>query len=631
MPENQFAHAQSTVDEQIARVNSMLQEYRQALAAALDALSRIDVDDVAAPPTINAPTLPDLSFDLAALPEGELELGALTDVPVFDGVDDLLRKIDALNFDMDAIPDAPASPIITIPDAPADETVDMPTRPDVDFSVDLPAPPTTTMPELGDMREIQIPDFVFPDLPTFNGTPPTADFDVPDAIVFDWTEPVYASELMDELTAQVRAMLAGGTGIPPAVEAALFARAHERAARETQRAVSDAFADWAARGFEMPPGMLVKQVNVARELAQAQAAELNRDILIEAAKWEIENLRFAVQQGIALEQLTMNLFENSAKRLFEAAKFHAESRISLLNAQVAVFNARNEGFRLTVEVYKATLDGALAKLQAFKTAVDAQAVIGQINAQTVEVYKARLSAVAQNVEVFKALMEGVKIRVDAERAKLDGYKTDVQAAAEKLNAIKNRFDAYESRMKGEMSKAQVFEAQTRAYAETVRAIAAKTDVQRTVAQVAADAARIKLSAYEAEIHGVNLRNDSVFKKLSAQADVLKTRLAAWEAMARANTTESETKARFIDMGTRTHLAYAETKMKEYEAKLQRAVQEAQIALEAAKAMGQYSTQVVAGAMSAINISAGTSASANSTVNNSTSNTTGTHTNYNYNY
>ena len=75
MPENQFAHAQNTVDEQIARVNSMLQEYRQALAAALDALSRIDVDDVAAPPTINAPTLPELSFDLAALPDGELEKG----------------------------------------------------------------------------------------------------------------------------------------------------------------------------------------------------------------------------------------------------------------------------------------------------------------------------------------------------------------------------------------------------------------------------------------------------------------------------------------------------------------------------------------------------------------------------
>src|SRR5690606_31355437 len=122
-----------------------------------------------------------------------------------------------------------------------------------------------------------------------------------------------------------------------------------------------------------------------------------------------------------------------------------------------------------------------------------------------------------------------------------------QAAAEKLQAMKNRFDAYESRLKGETAKAGVFEAQTSAYAETVRAIAAKTDAQRASAQIAADAARIKLSAYEAELRGIDQRNDATFKKLSTQADVLRTRLSAWEAMARANIAENETKVRYIDM------------------------------------------------------------------------------------
>lgn len=631
MSEDVFNHAQGTVDTQIARVNSLLQEYRQALAAALEALARISVDDVNAPDSLSRPTLPDLSFDLPEVPDAALDMGALKDIPVFEGVADLLARLDALNLDLDQLPAAPTSPIINIPDAPVEDTVDMPTRPNVDFNVDLPAAPALSTPELGDMLPIKLPAFEFPDLPGFNGTPPVADFDVPDAVPFNWTEPTYASELLDELVAKVREWMRGGTGLPPAVEDALFNRARERQAEETERAVADAFADWAARGFEMPPGMLVKQANIARELGQAKAAELNRDIMIEAAKWEIENLRFAVQQGIALEQLTTNLFENAVKRMFEAARFHVESRISLLNAQIAVFNARNEGFRLSVDVYKAQMEAALSKLQAYKTAVDAQAVIGQINQQTVEVFKARLQAVAQNVELYKALMDGAKLKVETERMKLDAYKTDVQAASEKLQAIKNRFDAYESRMKGEMSKANVFEAQTRAYAETVKAIVSKTDAQRAAAQIAADAARIKLAAYEAEVKGVDTHNEAVFKKLSAQADVLKTRLSAWEAMARANTTESETKARYIDMGLRTHMAYVETKLKEYEAKLGRAVQEAQISLEAAKAMGQYSTQVVAGAMSAINISAGTSASGSVHYNHSESKSESTSTNHNYNY
>ena len=57
------------------------------------------------------------------------------------------------------------------------------------------------------------------------------------------------------------------------------------------------------------------------------------------------------------------------------------------------------------------------------------------------------------------------------------------------------------------------------------------------------------------------------------------------------------------MVTRTNIAFSEMQLKEYEAKMQRAIQTAQLALEAAKAMGQYSAQLAAGAMSAMHVSA----------------------------
>src|SRR5690606_8254268 len=123
-------------------------------------------------------------------------------------------------------------------------------------------------------------------------------------VFINWAEPKYESELLDDLMLQVRSMMAGGTGLPAAVEDALFSRARERLSAETQRAVQEAFDTWAGRGFSMPPGMLTKAVSVAQEEGRLKAAELNRDILVEAAKWEIENIRFAVQQGMALEQLT---------------------------------------------------------------------------------------------------------------------------------------------------------------------------------------------------------------------------------------------------------------------------------------------------------------------------------------
>lgn len=630
-PANVYEHAQQTVNDQREIINGMGEQYRRYLEQALNELKDIRLPEVAEPPVITPPDTPELTLQLDPIPSDPLEIGTLLDVPEFAGIDKLLEHIEELDLSLGDLPPPPEAPVIQIPDAPTEDAVEVPDRPNIDTSVDLPAPPSAALPEMEELLAIQLPEFEFPDLPAFNGAPPSLDFSVPDSVMVNWSEPTYSSQVMDDLVAEVRRMMAGGTGLPPAVEQALFARARERVSADVERAVQDSFADWAARGFDMPPGMLVKQVSVAREQGQQRTAELNRDVMIEAAKWEIDNLRFAVQQGLALEGLTSNLFENTVKRLYESARFHAESQISLLNAKVAVFNARNEAFRSTVDVYKTQLEGALAKLQAYKTAVDAQAVIGQINAQRVEVFKARLQAVLSDVEIFKALMDGAKLKSEVVKVQLDGYRADVQVYAERLQAQKNRFDAYESRLKGENAKAGIFEAQTRAYAETMRAITAKTDAQRATAQIATEAARIQLSAYEANLRGVDQRNQVTFRRLEADADVLKTRLSAWDSKARAQQSESELRARHLESNLRVQLAYAETKLKEYQSRLERSMNEAQIALESAKALGQYSAQLAAGAMSAVNIGASVSASGSVGESYSRSKSESTSTSHSYNY
>ena len=86
-------------------------------------------------------------------------------------------------------------------------------------------------------------------------------------------------------------------------------------------------------------------------------------------------------------------------------------------------------------------------------------------------------------------------------------------------------------------------------------------------------------------------------------------------------------SRFADMNTRTNIAYAEMQISEYQAKMQNAIQKAQIALESAKALGQYTAQLAAGALSAVHVSAGMSASGS--VSSSESKSTSTSHNYSY--
>lgn len=707
----------------------------------------LNLPDVPQRPSINtsiaipsAPTLSEPQLDgLSAMPAGYTpQVPVMPDKPL-------------INFDVPTPADPAAStatmgglrvvPEITLPVMPG-----APKRPEIDMAVPLPADPVYDLPQLRALKDI--PDFEFPLLPDFDGRPPNTDLVEPNVFV-NWSEPVYESELMDDLVAWVRRYMQGGTGLPPHVEDALFARSRDRITAETRRAVQEAVSTFAARGFSMPPGMLAKQVNVVREQGRNQAAEANRDIRIEATKLEIENIRFAVERGIAIEQLLQNMYENSTKRVYEVARFTAEAQITLFNARISLANTQIQGFsalrdmfrlkldralavlevwktraqaaqthnqnaveifkaeyiavQQAVETYKGLMDGARlrvgvieAKLNAYrtdvqayseqvgaeKTKVDAQDVRARSvatanqneievfkahlagsqqdlerfkalwegartrtaliqarlesyrtdvqahgeavaaeklmvdandsltrsvlasNQNAVEIYKARYAGVQHQVDLFKALMDGAKTEASVVESQFNAYRSDVQAYAERVSAEKSKFDVYESQTKGELAKANVFDVQSRSYASTVQALANKADVKVKGKQLMLEAARTRLSQFQTSSEIWRTQVDAELRRSANEVQVFQAQSEAWRAGAMVDVAHAETLSRYADMQTRTNLSYAEMQITEYNAKMQHAIQQAQLAVEAAKAMGQYSAQLVAGAMSAINVSAG---------------------------
>ena len=615
-----------------SKINSLdltAARYAATLSASLAAMGDIKVADVTPPQLLNAPATPVPVMNLGAEPTFDPGTLKSPEQPKAADISALLASLDV--GDMDELPDAPSMIALNLPNAPSMRQVPAPVRPNIDTTVELPQVPTITMPDMEAMEQIAIPAFEFPQLPDFDGVPPNASAITVPNVFINWAEPTYKSEVLDDLVALVKTMMAGGTGLPAAVEDALFSRARERDSNETARAVQEAVDTWAGRNFSMPPGMLAKQVNVAREQGRLKAAETNRDILIEAAKWEIENIRFAVQQGMALEQLTANIFENAAKRLFEVAKFQAESQINVFNAQIGLFNAQNGAFQTLAQVYRTRLDGAIAKLTAFKTAVEALAAVGQINQQRVEVFKAKLNAVQASVDVFKAMMQGAQVRAETIKNQFDAYRADVQAFTEEIGAEKVKFDAYDSQVKGETAKAGMLDSQARAYASTIQGLSAKADIKVKGSQLRLDAARVNIQKYLADVDGYKAGLDASLKEVQYGTAVYQARIEGWKAKASANVAASEVQSRFADMNTRTNIAYSQMQISQYQANVQKAVQQAQIALEAAKAMGQYSAQLAAGAMSAMHVSASVSGSGSQSDSWNQSNSTSTSTSHNYSY
>lgn len=626
-PDGVMGAAITTVVEQMDKLDLVSEKYRQQLTTSLAGIQDIAIAQVEAPQRMPMPETPVPNIDLSDAPKFTAVPLAKPVMPGFQNIEHLLTELD---LDDLVMPDAPVMPTIELPNAPGVANIQVPIRPEINTDIQIPDAPVLDMPEMDELKQIEIPVFEFPELPDFDGVPPSiSEITVPNVFI-DWKEPEYKSEVLDELSHYIKkGIVEGGIGLPAPIEDALFNRARTRESRETSRAVQEAMNDWSTRNFSMPPGMLVKQVATIREQGQLRAGELNRDILIEATKMEIEQIRFLVQQGMSLEQITTNIFNNVTNRLFEIARFNAESQISVFNAQIAFFNAQNEAFGILTGLYKTKLDGAIAKLTAYKTAVDAQVAVGQINEQYVQVYRAKMDAVLSNVEVYKALVQGASVRSDVIKSQFDAFRADVQAYSEQINAEKVKVDAYEAQIRGETSKAGLFDAQARAYASTIQGVQAKANVKGQQIQLKMEAARVWIGKYQADLEAYKAELQANLSEVQQNTAAFGAEVEAWRATAGMEVSQAEMQSRYADMNTRTNIAYAEMQLKEYETKMQKAIQEANIALESAKAMGQYTAQLAAGAMSAAHVSASISGSGSSSTSRSTSDSKSESHNYNY--
>jgi hypothetical protein len=95
-------------------------------------------------------------------------------------------------------------------------------------------------------------------------------------------------------------ILYGGTGIPAAIEAQIYQRARARDSEESAKLREAAVTQFAGRGFTLPAGVLTGRVLEIEQDASNKASSFNRDVAIKQAEIEIENIKFAVAEGVKI-------------------------------------------------------------------------------------------------------------------------------------------------------------------------------------------------------------------------------------------------------------------------------------------------------------------------------------------
>ena len=499
-----------------------------AATSAVDGFQQALSSSIYAPPTISvrweslrAPNLPAIP-DLPELPEIRLELPhgmptALNDTVVNVPIDDFTVEMPALNFKQ--------APELTIGQAPA-------------------------LPQVRDVAVPDAPDVVLPDAPQFLQLTTHSFAGV--NLHEDWLEKLdnipelsilqpapfayapgarYASQLMDNLKAQLNARIHGGTGLAPAVEQAIWGRARDR---ETQIALAreqEVLRGAEALGFPLPSGVLAGQLADARREYHDKLSGLSRDIAIKQADMEQQNLKDTIQTALQLETALLDDAHRLETLALSAAKTAADSAIDAHSAALEHFKALLAGYQAYASAYDTVVKAELTKIEVFKALLQAEQTKADINKSLVERFKAEIEGAMAAVEIYKARVGAAKTLVELEGTRIQAGAEQVRAFVATVNAETAKAEMYKASVSAEATKVEAFSAYTRAYSSKVGAQAEKARVEVTKLQAKVSAKTLEWDGWKARLSAETAKVEAAARTSSVMLDGYRIGAHAAEAQA----------------------------------------------------------------------------------------------------
>ncbi|HEY4804379.1 MAG TPA: hypothetical protein VIH96_17335 [Paraburkholderia sp.] len=478
----------------------------------------------------------------------------------------------------------------------------LPTAPEISTDFTIPNAPVAAYGDLPPLAPVALPSFTPPVLPLFDEPAPTFTGTPPDPFL-DWTEPVYTSALGTAVIGVMQTMLAGGTGLAPDVERAIWERARMREDQIGLKAVREAADEFAARGFTLPPGMLQGAILAALDENNKKISSLSRDVAIKQAELEQGNRQFAVKSAIEYEGLMVNVFLAVTNRNFEIAKFSVEASIQVYNARIAGFNVEQQIYAQRIERFKTMLQAALAQIEAYKATVDAQRLVSEVNKSVIESYVAKVNAFNVQVEAYKALVQASVARAEQQKLKIELYKGEIDGYVGIVSAKKAEFDTYVARIEGESSKAKLEEANAHAYGARVEAI-------KTINDAYVKTAEAKIENNKGLVALAVANMDRLRTLAQQQLTLVQANATVWEAETRRATAvlEAQKSIKQLEVTTvveanRNVIARYEAQIHAYVARTQEIIEMAKINASSLQAIGTIASNIAAGALAGTHVGA----------------------------
>jgi hypothetical protein len=425
----------------------------------------------------------------------------------------------------EAAPDVvfPDAPTVTYGAIPAIPAVDAIVVPDAPVIADIAAP---------DLLALTMPTFAGVDLHTSLQTPletmPTLALVAPTAFSFN-PSAAYTDDLLVSLRTQLLARMNGGTGLPAAVEAAIWDRARDREVSVAQGNLDDAQHAAEAQGFQLPTGVLAAQVRRAQTALYDKVSGFSRDVAIKQADLEQLNLRETITAGLALESKLIDQALEIERIAFQTAVQVVTSNIALYNAQVEKFKAVVDSYRAYADAYRTIINAELAAIEVYKAEIAGEQAKAEINKALVERYKAQIEAGQARVKIYEAQVGAAGVLVSLEKTKIEAAGEQVRAYVAQINGETAKVEAYKAGVQAEGSKIEVYKAKAQAFGVKVQAQGEKARAQISVYEGRIRAYQTEWQAWSARVQGEGERFRALASKSTAVIDGFRAEVASFDA------------------------------------------------------------------------------------------------------
>lgn len=486
-------------------------------------------------------------------------------------------------------------PTLTMPNEPGQVAQFNGVAPTVDTSIAFPSPPSELLnpliaaPTLTDRAEPEKPQTL---LPVFSALAPVdtaaapTDLEARFANAYANATPGTVAMLdgyvdsmltkfnpefktqMAAIESQLSKYLAGGTGLNPAVESAIYERARVKNAADARRVRDATIKDAAAMGFTMPTGAMAAAIQNARQAGADNNAAAAREIVVQQAEMEQRNLQFAVTTSAGLRTALMNTALSYHQNLIsingqalDYAKTVLSSIIEVYNTAVKAYGVKLDAYRAEAAVFETKLKSAMAGVELYRQEIAALEALANVDKSKVDVYRARIDSLTALSNVYKAQIDAVQGRVGLEKLKLDVFQTQVQSYSALVQAKNAEWQGYSAAMEGQTAKVKIYSSQVDAYNSQVNGYKAQIEAKSEVVRSQAATNQARATQYSALMSGYQTVVQARGEKARTQLENQRQAIVAFQAQTQAAVANAQVRNEYYKSTSSVSIANAELQMK----------------------------------------------------------------------